>query len=341
MSKKKILFIGGSLNQTTMMHQISQHLREYDCFFSPYYADKFLDFLACRGILDFCILGGKFKQSTLNYILSNNLNLDYRGTKNDYDLVFTGSDLIIPKNIRKKKLILVQEGMTDPENLIYYLVRYLKLPRWIASTSTTGTSDLYDLFCVASEGYKNHFIKKGAKPHKIVVTGIPNFDNASSYLKNSFPHKGYVMVATTDMRETFRYENRKKFILECLKIAGGKQLLFKLHPNEDALRAEKEISMYAPGSLVFTSGNTNEMIANCDVLITKYSSVVYIGLALGKQVYSYFNIENLKELMPIQNGGASAENIAAAGIALMAHPGKIEPGQLNYSLKLKEALNHQ
>jgi hypothetical protein len=341
MIKKKVLFICGSLNQTTMMHRISMHMEGCDCYFSPYYADKFLDFLAQRGILDFCILGGKFKQNTLEYMNKNNLQIDYKGTNNNYDLVFTCSDLIVPKNARDKRLILVQEGMTDPENLVYHIVKNLNLPRWIASTSTTGISNLYDLFCVASEGYREHFIKKGARPEKIIVTGIPNFDNAAEFLNNDFPHKNYVMVATSDMRETFKYENRKKFIQECVTIANGKQLLFKLHPNENVERATAEIEKYAPGSLVFSKGNTDHMIANCDVLITKFSSVVYIGLALGKEVHSYFNLEDLKKLNPIQNGGTSASAIAAAGIKLMEKDVKeikLLPG---FSLKFKEAFGYR
>jgi len=27
------------------------------------------------------------------------------------------------------------------------------------------------------------------------VTGMPNFDNCSSYFQNDFPHRGYVLVA--------------------------------------------------------------------------------------------------------------------------------------------------
>jgi hypothetical protein len=201
--------------------------------------------------------------------------------------------------------------MTDPENLMFYLAKYLGFPRYLASTSTTGLSDAYKLFFVASEGYKKLFIKKGVNPNKIIVTGIPNFDNVDKLLQNDFPLKNYVLVATSDSRETFKYENRKKFIQESLKIAGGRQLIFKLHPNENIKRATKEINKYAPHALVYSEENIDHMIANCDVLITKYSSVVYIGIALGKEVYSYFNIDTLKELSPIQNNGSSAEIIAS------------------------------
>jgi hypothetical protein len=51
------------------------------------------------------------------------------------------------------------------------------------------------------------------------------------------------------------------------------------------------------------------MIANCNVLITQYSSVVYVGIALGKEVYSYFDVKTLRRLLPLQNASA-AKNIA-------------------------------
>ncbi len=323
--KKKILYICGSLNQTTMMHQISKHLTGYEAYFSPYYADGFVGHLANTHLLDFSVLGGQFRERTMNYLKVNELNIDFKGALNNYDLIFTCSDLITPRNILNKKVVLVQEGMTDPENFMYYLVKALKLPRWLASTSTTGLSDAYSKFCVASEGYRDLFISKGVKPEKICVTGIPNFDNCRKYLDNDFPHKNYVLVATSDTRETYKYENRKKFIKKALKIANGRQLIFKLHPNELVERATQEINLYAPGALVYSQGKTEEMIANCDVLITRFSSVVYVGLALGKEVYSDFDLEILKRLKPIQNDGTSSQNIAQVGAELIETEKSKEP----------------
>jgi len=321
MYKKKILFICGSLNQTSMMHQISQHMHDFDCYFTPYYTDGFINYLVSIGYIKFSILNGQFRLKTEDYLHKNNLQLDYRGVSHDYDLIYTCADLIMPKNIRKKKIILVQEGMTDPETLMFHLVKYLRLPRWLASTSTMGMSDQYTLFCVASEGYKDFFInRKGVKPEKIIVTGIPNFDNLKQFADNNFPHKHFVLVATSDARETYKIENRKKFIQECVKIANGKQLIFKLHPNEKVDRATEEINKFAPGALVFPIGNINHMIANCDILITKFSSVVYVGILFGKEVHSAFDIEELKRLMPIQNNGTSAKKIAEIGKHILGFP---------------------
>jgi hypothetical protein len=294
------------------MHQIFNHLREFDSYFTPYYSQGYwyIELLRKIGLMDFSILGGQAKQNTLNYLSANNLNIDDEGKYDDYDLVFTCSDMLIPKNIRDKKIILVQEGMTDPEHIGFHLAKKYNFPRWMGGTATTGISNAYDIFCVASEGYKELFVKKGADTEKILVTGIPNFDNCEQFLDNDFKHKEYVLVATSDMRETYKYENRKKFIERAVNIANGRQMIFKLHPNENYERAKEEIDKYAPGSLVFYKENINPMIANCDVLITRYSSVVYVGLALGKEVYSDFDVNSLKNLIPLQNKGTSAKNIA-------------------------------
>lgn len=312
-SRQKILLIGGSVNQTSICHEIARHLSaNFDCYFTPYYTDHPLAVRVLKtGMLDFTALGGKFFRQTKEYLARNKLPVDYGGNNHDYDLVITTSDLLIQDNIRGKKIILVQEGMTDPENLFFHLVKRFKLPPWMAmNTSAFGLSNAYDYFCVASEGYKSLFESKGVNPQKIIVTGIPNFDHAAKFNNNTFPYKDYVLVATSDLRETKRIDHRKAFIRRALQIANGRQLIFKLHPNEKIKRARREISKIAPQALIFSEGNTGQMVANCSVLITQFSSVAFIGLALNKKVYSYFDVEDLRKLLPVQNGGRSGRIIA-------------------------------
>jgi hypothetical protein len=118
-----------------------------------------------------------------------------------------------------------------------------------------------------------------------------------------------VLVCTSSLRETLQYEDRKAFILRAVELAGGRQLIFKLRPSAKVERAAREIRLYAPGAMVFATGNAEEMIANCDVLITRFSSTAFVGLALGKETYSDFDMDELRRLMPVQNGSA-AFNIA-------------------------------
>jgi hypothetical protein len=220
------------------------------------------------------------------------------------------SDLFVQKSARRGRLVLVQEGILDPEDWTFRLWRRLPfLPRWLAGTSTSGQSLAYDRFCVASEGYRDHFVQRGIPAERIAVTGIPNFDDCRRYCQNDFPHRGYVLVCTSDARETFKRHDRSRFLRQCLEIAAGRPLIFKLHPNENAARATREIREVAPEALVYARGSAEEMIANCDVLITQYSSTVFVGLALGKECHSSWDLDDLRRLMPIQNHRA-APNIA-------------------------------
>ncbi|MEM6724607.1 MAG: hypothetical protein AAF598_11245 [Bacteroidota bacterium] len=309
------------------MVQIAKLLPEYDCYFSQFYSDsKFVNWIVRRGWMDTTILAGKFRADSERILKENNMKLDYRGLKFDdeYDLSILCTDLIVPKKARKSgKVIWIQEGMVDRVTLGSRLVKLLGLPRYLAmGTSLNGSSDICDVYCCASEGYKDFFTKMGTSRDKLIVTGIPNYDDLIKYKNNNFEHKGYVMVATSDIRETFKKEDRIAFIKKCVDIANGRQLLFKFHPNEDFERGTAEIRSVAPeDTLIYTSGSTNEMIANAVELITQWSTVVYVGMAFDIPVHSYFNVGELRQLMPQQNGGSSAEKIAHIARAFMKYEG--------------------
>ncbi len=335
----KALFICGSPNQTKMMWQISQHLQGFDKYFTPFFCDGLGEYVQRTGLLDFTVLGGRFVEQTMRFLTAQGVRFDHGGRGGPYDLVVTCSDLIVPRRVRGSKLVLVQEGMTDPENLAYYMVKKLRMPRWIAHTATTGLSDAYDIFCVASEGYRDLFVKKGVRREKIRVTGIPNFDHCAANLDNDFPHKDYVLAATSDRRETYKYENRRKFIEKARRIADGRPLIFKFHPNENPHRAAHEVERHAPEALHYYQANTDHMIANCQTLVTRYSSVVYVALALGKEIHSDLPHEELHRLLPIQNGGRSASHIARECLDLFGHrfPLPVQPiGQMEPSLLAAE-----
>ena len=110
----RALYICGSLNQTKMMYAVSRHLPEFRAFFTPYYCDGYLRPIHRIGILDWTVMGGRFLRQTLEFLNERGVSIDYEGRLGPYDLVVTCSDLIVPKNVRRSKLVLVQEGMTDP-----------------------------------------------------------------------------------------------------------------------------------------------------------------------------------------------------------------------------------
>jgi hypothetical protein len=311
------------LNQTTQLHQIARELPECDVAFSPFYGTRAVTRLRELGLLESTIGGNKLRSRCLEYLEREAVEIDLDAGRGGYDLVVACTDVVIAQNLRRYPLVVVQEGITDPDNLLSALVRRLprRLPRWLAGTAATGLSGAYDRFCVASEGYKQYFVERGAPAERVIVTGMPNFDDCSKFAHNDFPERGYVLVCTSDARETCKLDNRKRFLERAIGIAAGRPLIFKLHPNENIERATNEILALEPAARVFAKGPTEHMIANCEVLVTQFSSVVFVGLALGKEVHSYHPVELLQRLLPVQNGCA-ARNIAGVVRELLAAGGR-------------------
>ncbi len=128
----KVLFICGSLNQTTQMHQIARQLpaESFESFFSPYYVDGPLELCRRLRLLDMTVVGPPLANRCIDYLSTHQLPIELGGKKHRYDLVFICQDLVVPQNIRGVRKVLVQEGMTDPANFWLGLVkRFRFIPR--------------------------------------------------------------------------------------------------------------------------------------------------------------------------------------------------------------------
>lgn len=307
--RPRVLYICGTRNQTTQMLAIARALPELDHAFTPYYGDAHVHLGRELGVVDWNIAGRKLGRRCLGDLAEAGVTVDLYGRSGRFDLVVTCSDLLVPRNVHGKKLVLVQEGILDPEGVAFALVRRASfLPRWLAGTAVTGLSHAYERFCVASTGYARHFEGLGIPREKLVVTGIPNFDDIASFARLDFPERGYVLVCTSDTRETFKLlDVRERFIRDALRIAGDRRVIWKLHPNEDAARETRRIRRFDPRAVVHADGPTDAMIAHADALVTQYSSTAFVGLALGKEVHSAWPLETLRALMPVQNRRAAAE----------------------------------
>jgi hypothetical protein len=340
--RKEILFIGADVLQSSQMHEVARSLPEYEHYYSPYWGDAFVTLVRDLGIIDYTSAGKKRVNNCLDYLQRHGLRTDPFCRRGGYDLVVTCSDVVVPKNIRDRKIVVVQEGILDPELRSYKAIRLLPfLPHWLAGTAMTGLSGMYDAICVGSEGYREHMIERGADPDKIHVTGLIHFDNCKQYLDNDFPHRGYLLVCTSDGRETWKNDDRQALIARALRMAGGRQLVFKLHPNEIYERAAAEIRAQAPGALIYFREpgiSAEELVANCDVLISEWSTLVFVALALGKECYSYHDMRMIERLAPIQNGGTSAENIAAVCRRMIEAPARITPHRPAWRASLSRRL---
>lgn len=313
----KILFVCGSPNQTKMYHKIAKQIDFAECFFSYSYADGFLKWIQNTPIVQRTILGKPTLNWNLRYFKTHQLRQDLKAVKNTYDLFVIAQDISIPNNLSNTRFVLVQEGTVVPEDGLTKLIEFLGLPRYLGNTALVGLSGKFEKFFLASDGYASLFMDKGIDPNKLKVTGIPNFDDCKNLLENDFPYHGYALVATSCLRENYKYENRMQFLRKVKSTVGDQEVIFKLHPRERVNRASREIRRLFPDALIFSEGNTDHMIANCESLFTKYSSVLLVAAALGKTVYADLDQETIRRLSPVQNNGQSASLIAEGIRALL------------------------
>jgi hypothetical protein len=304
------------------MDAVARELPDWEPWFTPFYGDLLEDLLRVTRVAEMSIAGQKRWRWCIEYLRDHGRNVDVQGRRGGYDMVVACTDLVIPRNIRGLPLVVVQEGIMDRIGFLARLImRFPRLPRWGAGTALTGHSHAFDRFCVASEGFRDLFAARGVDPARMVVTGIPNFDHCARYARNDFPHRGYVLVCTSDARETWHRDDRPAFLRRAVAVAAGRQLIFKLHPNENHARASAEIRAVAPTALVYSAGSAEEMIANADVVIAQWSSTVLVAAALGKEVHSDVPADELRRLVPIQNGGRAAQNIARVCREVLGQPG--------------------
>jgi hypothetical protein len=313
---KDVLLICGTMNQTLQMLQIGAELEKlgHRAWFTRYYTTGIYRKLEDLGLLSFTSILGRQKAQAQATLDSRGVKQDFGGRARAYDLVVLCTDLLIPDNLPPNvPWVLVQEGLTEPvtffSNLVVKLHRF-GVPLWAANTSAAGLSGRWTRFCVASQGYADFFAERGCDRSRIVVTGIPNYDNAQQLRQLEFPLRDYVLVLTSDLREVFQIDRRMKFLREVRDRNPGEKIVFKLHPNEKRERAEREIRKLFPDAPVFQTEPAEPMIGHAKKLETQTSTLVFLGLALGIPVTSYLDLDELRRLLPLQNGGRSAANIA-------------------------------
>src|SRR5215471_3632897 len=85
--KRRVLFICGSINQTSQMHQIARELPEMEAHFTPYYCDGGLELMRRAGMLGFTILGASWRRDCVDYLEREGLPIDLNGAQGPYDLV--------------------------------------------------------------------------------------------------------------------------------------------------------------------------------------------------------------------------------------------------------------
>ncbi len=144
---RRVLFIGGSLNQTTILHKIALCLPEMQCSFTPFFAEGFHSILCKTGLLDHTIMCGAHRQATIQYIQDHNLLLDEGGRNGPFDLILTCTDLIVQPSLKGiSNHIGARRKSLKQKALHINWWKTLGLPRLLAKTQLPGYRILMNTF---------------------------------------------------------------------------------------------------------------------------------------------------------------------------------------------------
>ena len=216
-ARPRVLFIGGTINHTTQVQQIAAELPECDRRLHLVLLRR-----PARAVAPARLprIDRARQQAARPLPRLSGGAAAAAGPRRRARRLRPGRHLLGPGDARATcaaaRVVLVQEGMTDPEDLIFRIIKALRLPPWLAATSSaTGLSHAYDRFCVASDGYRAPVHAQGrARATRSSSPASPTSTTASASCDNDFPHRGYVLVCSSDIRETARWEDRPRFIRE-------------------------------------------------------------------------------------------------------------------------------
>ncbi len=309
-SGARCLFVCTTGYNASVLRLVASALHDWDCWFSPVYSAHNLTyrFVSKLGIIKHTTLNPYYLKKVIQSMEGLGLRMDI-GAKNSYDLIVLGNDFYMPQDLRSRSpKVLVQEGWVWTKNWRRWLCEHTFLPPWFAVGDGIGLSRNYDYFCVASQGYKELFKQSGIDEHRLVVTGLPTLDAVEqdfAHFVDETRESKFVLVTTHPSREYFEGENRKQLLMKARRVAKGFPIVVKLHPNEDFVRATREIAEWLPEAKVVVDVDVNYLIANCSALVTTYSTTIYYALLLGKDVYCSYPTNEIRKLLPEQNGQAA------------------------------------
>ncbi len=116
--RPRVFFVCGSLNQTSQLHAIARELPDWDARFSPYYGDGAVKFFCGLGLAEFSIGGHKLRRQSVEYLRDHRLELDIDSRSGGYDLHVTCSDVVIPKNLKGRPIVAVQEDPRSGQRVV-------------------------------------------------------------------------------------------------------------------------------------------------------------------------------------------------------------------------------
>ncbi len=166
-SAPQVLFVCGADRQTHEMHRIAQQLSDCRVWFTPYYGGTVLTMLRELGMLERTIAGNRLGEECLGYLRNHHLPIDLDGRRARYDLVVTCSDLVLARNTRARRVVVVHNGRLGVSHLLGSRIAH-RLSRWLGQSPSR--------WCVTSEADRESLHRLGFPGERITVIGSAGND---------------------------------------------------------------------------------------------------------------------------------------------------------------------
>ena len=157
-----------------------------------------------------------------------------------------------------------------------------------------------DKFAIYGELAKELCLNHSIDSDKLVITGNPRYDKL--FKNDIISNEKNVLITLSGIASTawstffsitliLKYEKMFKQVLKSLS-KYEKNVTIKLHPTQDSvIDVQKIVKELLPNAKISKNGNTYDLIANSDVVITPPSSVITEAMILDKPVFLFKFLE--------------------------------------------------
>ena len=186
-------------------------------------------------------------------------------------------------------------------------------------TESTAHRPIPHVTAVYGDYARSVLTRFGRYPAKAVVpTGAPRYDTLIRARKETDSRKArekfklrkdnkVIVLATEGLQRKYGYPDHDRDLLDAvldkIKTLHGMELVIKLHPIEDGELQKRMISEKGTPAIV-TKDGTSELLAACDLLITKASTIAVEAMIFNKPVI-IANFSQVPDIMPYVESGAA------------------------------------
>ncbi|MFC2004691.1 UDP-N-acetylglucosamine 2-epimerase [Chloroflexota bacterium] len=186
---------------------------------------------------------------------------------------------------------------------------------WETNTTSSFRNHLHaDKLATSGEKMRHMYLESGLEPERVVATGIAHFDGLFNRDKGKDrqillnhgidPDKQFIIFAT-DVLPMNEAESMLAGVIDAIQKIKDIHLVVKVHPREEVGPFQTIVERYhIPSLQVVKDIDLYALLCNCQLVITKGSTVALEAMMIGKPVI-ILDLGGVSVAVPYLNEGAA------------------------------------